>query len=296
MTLTVIGAGRVGRALAGSLRERGWKIVAVVTRSDATARRAVRFIGAGRPLGRLSTLALLAQVILVATPDSAIASVGQELARIGADELRGKVVLHTSGGLSSEILSPLSDFGAAVGSVHPLQTFTGIGKPLLEGCIFTIEGDNAALRVARRMARDLGGLPVPIRGADRAAYHAAATLVCGQILAVMEAATHVLMSVGMKRREALRALVPLTRQMLQNFERLGPKATWTGPLARKDYGTIEAHVQALRKFPEEFEAVYNALSRLAARILAQDSEGVLAELDRVSSGEKLKTRATGGEA
>jgi predicted short-subunit dehydrogenase-like oxidoreductase (DUF2520 family) len=111
----------------------------------------------------------------------------------------------------------------------------------------------------------------------------------------MEAATDVLMSIGMKRREALRALVPLTRQMLQNFERLGPKATWTGPLAREDYGTIEAHVQALREFPEEFETAYKALNRLAARVLAQDTEGVLAKFKQIfPEEEELKTRATGG--
>jgi predicted short-subunit dehydrogenase-like oxidoreductase (DUF2520 family) len=295
-SIAIIGAGRVGRALGGKLRERGWKILAVVARSEASARRAVRFIGAGRPLAKISSQVLAAQTILVTTPDSAIAVVGEELARIGAEELRGKVVLHTSGGLSAGALAPLREFGAAIGSVHPLQTFTGIGKPSLEGRIFTIEGDTAAVRVARLMARDLGGLPVQIASDSKAAYHAAATMVCGQVLAIMEAATRVLMSVGMKRREAVRSLTPLARQMLQNFERVGPKAAWTGPLARGDYGVIEAHVLALRKFPAEYEAAYKALNRLAARVLAQDSEGILARLDEISAGEAAKANVTGGQS
>ena len=43
-TLAIIGAGRVGRTLGRRLRELGWQIGAVVTRSEASARRAVRFI------------------------------------------------------------------------------------------------------------------------------------------------------------------------------------------------------------------------------------------------------------
>jgi len=293
--LSIIGAGRVGRALARKLRERGWKIAAVVARSEANARRAVRFIGAGQAQAGISSRVLTARVMLVATPDSAVGKVAAELAAVGAAELRGKVVLHTSGPLSASVLAPLQQHGAAVGSIHPLQTFTGIGLPALEGRIFTIDGDSAAVRIARQMARDLDGLPVRISGAAKAAYHAAATMACGQILAVVEAATRILMSIGMKRREAVRALTPLTRQMLQNFERLGPKAAWTGALSRGDYGVIEAHLLALKKFPPEYSEAYDALNNLAARVLAQDPSEILAQLGRIRRDTIPKLRATGGQ-
>jgi predicted short-subunit dehydrogenase-like oxidoreductase (DUF2520 family) len=293
-TLSIIGAGRVGRALARKLRERGWKIAAVVATSEASARRAVRFIGAGRAQAGISSSVLAARVILVATPDSAVGKVAAELASIGVTELRGKVVLHTSGPLSASVLAPLQEHGASVGSIHPLQTFTGIGLPALEGRIFTIDGDSAAVRIARQIARDLDGLPVRISGAAKAAYHAAATMACGQILGVLEAATRILMSIGMKRREAVRALAPLTRQMLQNFERLGPKVAWTGALSRGDFGVVEAHVMALQQFPSEFSEAYDALNRLAARVLAQDPEEILTPLARIRRDTISKANATGG--
>jgi predicted short-subunit dehydrogenase-like oxidoreductase (DUF2520 family) len=237
----------------------------------------------------------MGQVILIATPDSAVREVAEELARIGGRELRRKIVLHTSGALSSNVLAPLRAQGAAAGSIHPLQTFTGIGLPSLEGRIFAIEGDAAAVRVARQMSRDLDGLPVRISGSAKAAYHAAATMVCGQILAVVEAATRILMSIGMKRREAVRALVPLTSQMLQNFERVGPKAAWTGALPRGDFGVIQAHTLALQCFAPEYGCAYEALNRLAARVLAPDAQQTLGQLDRISSRETQKTKATGGQ-
>jgi predicted short-subunit dehydrogenase-like oxidoreductase (DUF2520 family) len=286
----------VGRAVGRRLRELGWKIGTVVTRSYPSARRAARFIGAGRPYGGLTRRVLNCDVILVATPDSAVRSVAEELARIGAEELRGKIVLHTSGALDASALDAVRGFGAAAGSMHPLQSFSGVGVPQLEGKVFAIEGDPAALRMAREMARALGGAAVPIDVGKKPRYHAAAAMAAGHVLAVVEAATRLLISIGMNRREAVRALLPLTRQVLQNFERLGPRAAWTGPLARGDYNILEVHTKALRDTPREFFEAHEAVNRLAALVLAQDSAGTLKELSKISGNKSAKARAAGGNS
>jgi len=295
-SLTIVGAGRVGRALGRGLHELGWKIGAVVTRSHASARRATRYIGAGQPHGGLTRQVLNCGVILVATPDSAVREVAEELARIGAEELDGKIVLHTSGALAASALDAVRPFGAAAGSMHPLQSFSGVGVPHLEGKVFAIEGDAAAVRMARQIARTLGGAPVKIAGNKKPLYHAGAVMAAGHVLAVVEAAARLLMSVGMNRREAVRALLPLTRQVLQNFERLGTRAAWTGPLARGDYEVIEAHKKALQDAPREFSQAYEAVNRLAALVLAHDTAGTLVELDRFSTAKKAKEKAAGGNA
>lgn len=293
-TLAIIGAGRVGRALGRRLQEEGWKIGAVVTRSEAGSRRAVRFIGAGKPHAGLTRQLLMSGVILFATPDDAVVKLAAELARIGGEELRGKIVLHTSGALNAGALAAVKECGAAVGGMHPLQTFSGVGVPPLEGKIFAVEGDAAAVRVARQIARALGGSPVRIAGEKKSLYHAAAAMAAGHVLALEEAATQLLVSIGMKRGEAIRALLPLTRQVLDNFERLGPRAAWTGPLSRGDYKTVAAHLRALRGSHEELAQAYETLSRLAASVLAQDDAGMLAELEKVSAEGKPKAKVQGG--
>jgi predicted short-subunit dehydrogenase-like oxidoreductase (DUF2520 family) len=295
-SLAIVGAGRVGRALGRRLREMGWTIGAVVTRSATSARKVVRFIGAGHAHAFLTRQVVAAQVILVTTPDRCVAEVAEELARIGAEELRGKVVLHSSGALSSRVLDPARKCGAAVGSMHPLQTFSGVGVPPLEGKVFAIEGDAAAVRVARQIARALGAVPVHIDGAKKPLYHAAGALAAGNVLALMEAATRLMTAAGMKRREAMRALLPLTRQVLENFERLGPRAAWTGPLSRRDYGVVAAHMEAMADLPPQFAETYAAVNCLAAVVLARDSEGMLAELDKVAVNKKIRAKATGGKA
>ena len=292
-TIAIVGAGRVGRALGRRLGKLGWKIGAVAARSKASARRAVRFIGAGQAHGGVTRHLLGSQVILIAVPDRALATVARELARMGGRELRGKVVLHTSGALDARVLDPLRACGAAVASLHPLQTFSGVSVPPLAGKVFAIEGDAAALRVARKIVRGLAGIAVRIPGEKKPLYHAACALAAGHVLAVMEAATRMFVATGMKRREALRALLPLTRQMLENFERLGSAAAWTGPLARGDYDVVAAHAAALREFPPEYGAAHEALARLGAAVLAQRPEEVRAVLDRVFEKAELQKKASG---
>jgi predicted short-subunit dehydrogenase-like oxidoreductase (DUF2520 family) len=295
-SLAIIGAGRVGRALGRRLRELGWKIGAVITRGEASARRAVRVIGAGKAHAQMTRQIVLSRVILIAVPDDEIPGVAQELARIGAEDLRGRVVLHTSGALDERVLDHVKACGAAVGSMHPLQSFSGVAVPLLEGRAFAVEGDSQAVRVARQIARSLGGAPVRIPNGKKVLYHAAATMAASHVLAVEEAATQLLMSVGLKHGQAARALLTLTRQVLENMEQLGPRAAWTGPLSRGDFRVVEAHLEALRALPDEFVQAVEALNQLTARVLAQDAEGMLAELKKSSAGKKVKAKVIGGNA
>jgi len=286
----------VGRALGRRLRECGWKIGAVVTSTESTARKAVRSIGAGHAHAFLTRQVVAAQVILITTHDHSLIDVAEELARVGAEELRGKIVLHTSGALGSKVLDPVKRCGASVGSMHPLQTFSGVGIPPLDGKVFAIEGDIAAVRMARQMARALGAVPVHIDGAKKPLYHAAGALAAGNVLALMEAATRLMTSTGMNRREAVHALLPLTRQVLENFERLGPRAAWTGPLSRGDYGVVAAHLDAMKDLPAQYAQAYEAVNRLAALVLAQDSSRMLAELDKIKLNKTAKVKTTGGQA
>jgi predicted short-subunit dehydrogenase-like oxidoreductase (DUF2520 family) len=288
-SLTIIGAGRVGRALGRALCERGWKVFGVVTRSKPSARRAVRFIGQGHAFAGIAREALSPRNILISTPDSAIPQIAEELARVCAEEWKGKTVLHTSGALASTALEPVRKFGAAVGSLHPLQTFSGIGVPPLEGRVFAVEGDAAALRLARQMVRTLGGHVLQLPASGKAAYHAAASMAAGQVLALLEAAMNLMMSLGIKRRDALRALLPLTRQVLDNLERVGPRAAWTGPLARGDYGVIAAHQSALGEFPAEYRGAYEQLNRLAASVLSPSPEETISRLNELTDDMKAKT-------
>jgi predicted short-subunit dehydrogenase-like oxidoreductase (DUF2520 family) len=294
-TLSIVGAGRVGKTLAKRLRALGWRICAVVTRSPGSARAAVRVISGGSPFGKTDDEAFLgkagaailsADVVLIATPDRAMESAVKQLAESGGRAWRGKVVLHSSGALDSSVLGPLTRLGAFTGSIHPMQTFSGRGVPKLEGVTFAIEGLPRAQRVALSMARSLGGAPVLIASRDKPVYHATAALAGGSGFALIEASMQMLVRIGFTRRRALETLLPLMRQMLDNIERLGPRAAWTGPLSRGDYAVVAKHVRALRRYPREFQQAYAALALLAGRTLSSDPGTSLTHIARALKDDK----------
>jgi predicted short-subunit dehydrogenase-like oxidoreductase (DUF2520 family) len=279
-SVSIVGAGRLGRALGRSLRRLGWRIGAVVTRSMAHSRAAVRAIGAGQPFATLTSEVMDADVILLLTPDDVLAQVARQLATLAGKKCRGKIVLHGSGALDNQVLRALARYGAATGSIHPMQTFTNNSQPNLKGVIFAIEGDPRARRAAAAIAGALGGVPVPVASRSKPAYHAAGTLVAGHALALTEAAAQTLINTGFSRAQAVHTLLPLIRQMLDNFEKHGPHAAWTGPASRGDYATLKKHQRALRRYPSEFGDSYDALVRLSARVLAKDPAATLKKLDR----------------
>jgi predicted short-subunit dehydrogenase-like oxidoreductase (DUF2520 family) len=279
-SVSIVGAGRLGRGLGRSLRRLGWRIGAVVTRSAAHSRGAVRAIGAGRPFATLTSEVMDADVILLLTPDDALAEVARALAKLAGRKCRGKIVLHGSGALDNSVLQALARCGAATGSIHPMQTFTNNSQPNLHGVIFAIEGHPRARRAAAAIARSLGGIPVPVASNRKPAYHAAGTLVAGHGLALTEAAAQTLIKAGFSRSQAVQTLLPLMRQMLDNFERHGPRAAWTGPASRGDYATLKKHQRALQRHPREFGDSYAALLRLSARVLAKNPVATLKKLDR----------------
>jgi predicted short-subunit dehydrogenase-like oxidoreductase (DUF2520 family) len=133
-----------------------------------------------------------------------------------------------------------------------------------------VEGDAKARRMAVSMAKSLGGIPVSIATGDKALYHAAAVLGAGSLYATIEAGLHLLGRAGFTRARAGQTLFPLIRQILDNIERLGPRAAWTGPLSRGDYEIVARHARALRTGVPEIRRAYRALSMLAASILSGD--------------------------
>jgi predicted short-subunit dehydrogenase-like oxidoreductase (DUF2520 family) len=299
--LSIVGAGRVGRALGRALRRRGWRIGAVVTRSSQTAHAAVRFIGGGKAAATISANVLDADVILITTPDGCIAEAARKLALAagspprggdGMPALRGKVILHCSGALDRAALAPLERLGAATGSMHPFQTFGNDSVPELRGVQFTVEGAPRAVRMARRIARALGGVPVAIRAGAKPAYHCAGAFSAAHLLSLMEAATQMLERLGFPRRLAQAGLLRMARETLRGWETRGPRATWTGPVARGDYDTIARHFAALRGYPRELRDAHAALLRLSARVIAANPAPVLKRLERVTGRQKKLPQRT----
>jgi predicted short-subunit dehydrogenase-like oxidoreductase (DUF2520 family) len=263
--IAIVGAGKVGEALAVSLRRAGYVIDAIVTRPGGSSlRRATRL---AREVGSRAVTPrarIKADIVWFCVPDGEIAVAAGTL----APAILGQpiVALHSSGVLSSDQVDALRRFGAKVASVHPLMTFVQRSRPSLAGVSFAIEGDAAAVRIAKRVVKDLRGDPFLIRKKDKAAYHAWATFASPLLTAFLATTERVAVAAGVKAKTARRRMMPIVSQTVVNYATLGPSASFSGPFVRGDAKTIGLHLRALRK-PPLARGVYKALARAALRYL-----------------------------
>ena len=254
-TVAIVGAGRLGSALALALDSRGYEVSALVSRARARARRAARSLKHSRPLS-LSAVELDrlpdTDLLIIATPDDQIEATA---ARISAslDEDRPdvrrkpRVALHASGALSSESLARLRARGFAVGSLHPLVSVSDPETALesLRGAFYCVEGDAPATRLARRVVRALGGRSFSIDARDKALYHASAVLAAGHAVALFDLATESLSACGLTRARARAVLLPLARSAVANLAAAPTNAAaLTGPFARADSETVRRNLSA----------------------------------------------------
>ena len=295
-TVSIIGAGRLGTALAGALASCGYTIEAVVARHHRRAQRAAE-ISDTRPLVLTSTqLGQLpaSHLLFITTPDDAIAATATALASILRERPQhARIALHASGALSAEALSDLRESGCAIGSLHPLISVSDPrhGALSLREAFYCVEGEPAAVRAARRVVRDLGGKSFHIRTPDKALYHAAAVMASGHLTALFDLAAEMLVRCGLNEKRARAVLLPLVRSTVENLEILEPARALTGTFARADLATMRRHLAALRsQADDEALAVYLLLGRRSLRLARQNGadENSLREMARV-----LKSKAEG---
>lgn len=248
-TVSIVGSGRLGTALARALFLSGYRIESVIARHSARARKAAALVGRATQALAANQLSLLppSKIILIATPDDEIALTAQKLAALHEGSARGRTVLHTSGALSSDVLAPLAGRGFHVGSLHPLVSVSDpqSGYANLRGAFYCLEGDTAAAAVARNIVRDLKGQSFYIHSQNKPLYHAAAVMASGHVVALFELATEMLRECGLTPKNARLVLLPLLKSTLTNLSAAEPARALTGTFARGDLATVQRHLHAL---------------------------------------------------
>jgi predicted short-subunit dehydrogenase-like oxidoreductase (DUF2520 family) len=211
-SVTVVGAGRVGSAVAARLAERG-----VDVRDEG------------------------ANLVLLCVPDGAIADVARTVEP-------GPWVAHVSGATPLRALDPhRRRFG-----VHPLQTFTRRrGAEQLDGAWAAVTAETDEARsVGFELAQTLGLRPFELADEARPLYHAGAAIASNYLVTLHRTASRLFRAAGAPPE----ALEPLMRRTIENGFEL------TGPIARGDWATVDAHLAAIRASEPEVEPMYVALA------------------------------------
>lgn len=267
--ITIVGAGNLGSALAPALCRAGYTIDCIAAHSHGAAlkraQKLAREVGAEVSVGRSE---VRSDLVWFAVPDGEIRRAAKEFAGVPSrtssnqKSWKGRVALHSSGALTSDELAILRRRGAAVASAHPLMTFVARSRPTLAGVPFAIEGDAIAVRAARRIVRDLGGLAYTIRKKDKAAYHAWGTFASPLFTALLATSEQVAELAGVRKDDARRRMIPILQQTLANYATMGAPNGFSGPIIRGDTETVKRHLRVLRQLPAA-RRVYGALAEAA---------------------------------
>lgn len=278
-TVTLIGAGNLAHALGPALRAAGYAIDAVAARETASSRRRAAMLArsvraVAIPLAQARPDA---DIIWICHTDDALAETARLLAR--KPGWRGKIVFHSSGALSSDVLSPLKRAGASTASLHPMMTFVSSAAPKMRGVPFAVEGDGRAVAAACAVVKDLGAEVFKIKKAAKPLYHALGSFSSPLVVATLATAERVGRGAGLTASQTRRLMGPILRQTMKNYQERGAAAAFSGPIKRGDLNTVRRHLQQLKRVPGAGE-VYRALVKSALMNLPSAKKRELAKLLR----------------
>jgi len=268
-SINIIGCGHVGKTLGRLWAERNvLEVRSVFNRSPARGAEAVGFVGAGRAVTSFEELEP-AELVMVSTPDEAIAACCAELCRAGAVG-EGAILFHTSGSVPSSVLEPAKARGATIASVHPVRSFAdpSAAAESFAGTYCAIEGDGEACRVLREVFESIGGKLFEVDPAQKAIYHAATVMVCNYLVALMEVGLRCFERSGVPRETARQIIEPIVRGTVENVFRLGPARALSGPIARGEPSVVARQCEALGAWDAAVQRIYKDLGLVAVELAA----------------------------
>ena len=200
-------------------------------------------------------------IIFICTGDSGIAKTVKELSAKKFN-LKDKIIFHTSGALSSDVLIPLKKKGAYTGSFHPVQTFevrvTGHNKKL-NGIYIAVEGNDKAIAKAIEIVKLFRSKAVVLNSRDKVLHHVNCVFASNYLTAFLNIIDHVsrelsasyshkkIFKNGFKKSSFFNIYKPLIEQTIRNIKAKGTVKSLTGPVERNDLNTIKLHLKTLNE-------------------------------------------------
>ena len=267
LTVAIVGIGKVGKAIAFFTKKAGYKIETIFTNQTAT-----------ELIKETENILILKEknwnftqpdILFITTPDDKIENIAKKLSEFNKDKWQKTLVFHCSGAFNSELLLPLKNLGAKVGSIHPLKSFAQniISLSELANVYWCVEGDKEAIDFAEKLITFTAGKIVNVRTDKKALYHAAAVMSCGHVLALLDLSLNLLAECGIKPHQAKEILMPLIQGTINNFASQEISEALTGPFARGDFQTISHHLQAMLKLEKnDYLPIYTLLGQHSLKV------------------------------
>ncbi|SER75459.1 Rossmann-like and DUF2520 domain-containing protein [Lachnobacterium bovis] len=255
MKVGFIGAGKVGCSLGMLLNLHYSNVIGYYSKSSQSSQEAAQFTKT-KQFFNLRDLVKECDTLFLTVPDDEISKVWECLKEL---PIRGKMICHCSGSLSSKIFSNIENTGAYGYSIHPLLAVSDryASYKELPNAIFTIEGNKENIDEIKSLFKKIGIKVETIDAEVKMKYHAAAVMSSNLVVALIESAQKELMDCGFTFESACKALTPLIRGNVEKIIKVGTKEALTGPIERNDVGTVEKHLAAIEGINKK---IYDILS------------------------------------
>jgi len=265
--ITIIGAGKVGSAIAIELYTQGFEIVTLIDKNLSGLKKIKTKCKCKSILTSLNTEVIeKSDVLIVCLKDDVIRKYVKEMQKYN---FKGKILLHTSGLLTSDIFKSLKAESKNTGSFHPAQTFTKISfinNKLLSGIYFGIEGGKNAMNFIKIAVRKLKSDYVVIPKNKKALYHLSCVVSSNFLIASFYLLKMFSKSLKITEKKFFDILKPLFYRTAKNIHDTGVSDSLTGPVLRGDIKTVYSHLSLLhRKFPKYVE-YYRVTSEILTEV------------------------------
>lgn len=280
MRVGIIGAGRVGCAIAIALKEKGYIISGVYSKSADSANYLNNMLDLTLSNELIETV-INSEAIFITTSDKAIRDIADQITcQVGKFDISCKTFFHCSGALNSEEMNVLSQIGASVGSLHPIQTFADKenGWKGLNDICFGFEGSDEAKTYAEEIVKALNSRMLIINKDGKVLYHAAACILSNYMVTLSFMAEGLFEKIGLNSEIGLKAFMPLMEKTLDNIKENGSLNALTGPVSRGDYAVVERHLKELDEKSPDLSYAYKILGiktvEAAFKKGSLDNEGI----------------------
>jgi predicted short-subunit dehydrogenase-like oxidoreductase (DUF2520 family) len=274
-TVSIIGVGRVGGALALALDKCGYKVETLVSRNGRNASE-ISALLSDKPNISNNLADINTDAIFIAAQDTEIEKIAGTLAE---NLTNNPFVFHTSGSLSSEILDVLRAKKCQIASFHPLISISDsiLGAEKFANAYFCLEGDEEAVNIGKEIVTDLGGNAFSIETKYKPLYHASAVVACGHFVALFSTAIEMLTNCGLDAETSQKILLPLVKSTVENLQTQTPAQALTGTFARTDTLTLQRHLESLANDNELLE-IYTLLGKQSLKLAEKQG----ADLSKIS--------------
>lgn len=236
--IALIGAGNVATHLGRALKQAGYKIIQLFSRTISSASELAEKLQCPY-VTDLNLVTSNADIYLVSVKDDALDKVIPQLVKQNPNAL----FLHTSGSTSMNVWE---GYVKRYGVLYPLQTFSKRFVVDFKTVTFYVEAvDPTDLDIVRQMAYSLSENVYETDSEQRLYVHLAAVFACNFSNHMYAIAYKLLQEKGL----SFVPLLPLVDETVRKIHQLNPVGAQTGPARRWDQMIMNKHESLLKTCP-----------------------------------------------